>query len=143
MTGPVYRAFRFVHPDLDQAEGPGGLRLSRQGGVEMSQDHAAVRQAVLLLLSTRPGERVMRPAYGCELHRLVFSPNDDTTAGLARHYVLRALHLWEPRVEVLSVDATRNPDDPGRLDVSLEYRVRATRQRDRLTLPLSLTGEAP
>jgi len=143
MSGPAHRAFRFVHPDLDVAEGPGGLRLSRSGGAEMVQEHASIRQAVLMLLSTRPGERVMRPAYGCELHRLVFSPNDDTTAGLAIYYVRRALALWEPRVEVLAVDATRNDDNPGQLDVQLEYRVRATQRRDKLTVAVPLTGEAP
>ena len=51
----------------------------------------AVRQAILLLLTTRPGERVMRRTYGSLLHRLVFAPNDDTTAGLAIHYVRQAL----------------------------------------------------
>ena len=54
----------------------------------------------------------MRPDYGCELHRLVFSPNDDTTAGLAIHYVRRALERWEPRVEVLS--RRRHRDRGGR-----------------------------
>ena len=68
---------------------------------------ASVRQAILLLLSTRPGERVMRPTYGCDLHRLVFSPNDDTTAGLAIHYVRQALERWEPRIEVIRLDAGR------------------------------------
>ena len=50
----------------------------------MVQYNDSIRQAILLLFSTRPGERVMRPDYGCDIHRLVFSPNDDTTAGLAR-----------------------------------------------------------
>lgn len=140
--GSTDRAFRFIHPDLDAGEGPSGLRLSPTGGLDMVDGHAAVRQAVLLLLSTFPGERVMRPGYGCELGRLVFQPNDDTTAGLAIHYVRRAVETWEPRVELLAVDANRNPEEPGRLDVSLEYRVRATRHRDRLTFSFSLTGEA-
>jgi len=61
----------------------------------------SVRQAILLLLSTVPGERIMRPEYGCLIHQLVFSPNDATTAGLAIHYVQRALDLWEPRVDVV------------------------------------------
>ena len=51
----------------------------------------AVRQSILMLLSTRPGERVMPPDYGCPIHRLVFSPNDATTAGLAIHYVRHSL----------------------------------------------------
>ena len=101
-----------------------------------------MRQAVLLLLSTVPGERVMRPEYGCELHRLVFAPNDDTTAGLAIHYVRRALARWEPRIDVLLVDAQRGADDAARLDISLEYRVRATQRTGRLSLGLDLSGGA-
>ena len=62
----------------------------------------------------------MRPDYGCDIHRLIFSPNDDTTAGLAIYYVQRALDRWEPRVEVLQPDARRDPEDPGRLTGRLQ-----------------------
>ena len=140
MSAPRFRAWRFLHPDLDVGEERAGLRVAATGAVEMVEQHAAVRQAVLLLLSTMPGERVMRPEYGCELHRLAFSPNDDTTAGLAIHYVRRALERWEPRIQLLQVDAGANPEDPFRLDVTLEYRVRATQRGDRFVYPLALAG---
>lgn len=109
----------------------------------MVEERESVRQAILLLLSTTPGERVMRPEYGCDLQRLVFSPNDDTTAGLAMHYVRQAVTRWEPRVEVLRVDAGRRDDNPGRLDIVLEYRLRAVVGTERLVVPLMLTGEQP
>jgi phage baseplate assembly protein W len=141
MGKPVYRAIRFVHPDLDAEQDFSGLGFSRQGGMAMVQDEPAVRQAILLLLSTRPGERVMRPEYGCEISRLLFSPNDDTTAGLAIHYVRRALERWEPRVEIIALDAARNPVRPELLDVSLTYRVRATLWTDAIAFSLSLNGE--
>ena len=137
-----YRAFQFKHPDLDVAEQHAGLQVTPVGKIAMVEENAAVRQAVLLLLTTRPGERVMRPGYGCDLHRLLFSPNDDTTAGLAIHYVRSALETWEPRVELLSVDANRNDEDnPGQLDVTLEYRVRATQARDQISIVIELSGE--
>ena len=107
----------------------------------MVEDEDAVRQAILLLLSTSPGERVMRPEYGCDLHRLIFSPNDDTTAGLAIHYVRRALERWEPRIDILRLDATRCAENPGVLEIVLEYRVRATWQIENLVFHLDLTGE--
>ena len=106
----------------------------------MVDDHDSVRQAILLLLSTIPGERVMRPDYGCQLHRLIFSPNDETTAGLAIHYVRQALDLWEPRIEVLRLDAERNDEAPEELTISLEYRVRATQQIDTTTFSFNLLG---
>lgn len=139
MSAPRYRAWHFMHPDLDFGERP-GLRVAHTGAIDMVEEHAAVRQAVLLLLSTRPGERIMRPDYGCELHRLIFAPNDNTTAGLAIHYVRRALERWEPRIQVLHLDANRHPDDAERLDISLEYRVRATQRGDRLAYAFQLAG---
>ncbi len=140
MSTSRYRAWRFVHPDLDAAEGTVGLGLSPRGGIAMVDGHDSVRQAILLLLSTIPGERVMRPDYGCQLHRLVFSPNDETTAGLAIHYVRQALNLWEPRIDVLRLDAERNADNPEQLIISLEYRVRATQQPDVISFSFNLAG---
>ena len=144
-----FKSMRFRIPRLgggvrDSLEAPElGLCVSPSGGIEMVDGDESVRQAVLLLLATRPGERVMRPEYGCDLHRLMFAPNDDTTAGLAKHYVERALARWEPRIQVLNVDANRVDEDPGRLDIQLEYRVRATQRTERLTVPVNLLGENP
>jgi phage baseplate assembly protein W len=136
-----YRAWRFVHPDIDAAGEFAGLQYSPRGGIDMVEGNDSVRQAIFLLLSTVPGERVMRPDYGCLIHRLVFSPNDDTTAGLAIHYVRRAIERWEPRVELLRLDATRNPVSPERLDLVLEYRVLATGRVESGEFALNLEGE--
>lgn len=138
MNQPRYRAWRFVYPGLDAPEAFAGLQTTARGGIEMVQDEASVRQAILLLLSTRPGERVMRPDYGCELYRLIFDPNDETTAGLAIHYVRRALERWEPRIDILRLDAGPNPQEPGLLEIALDYRVRATQRRETLQLALRL-----
>jgi phage baseplate assembly protein W len=140
MSTPRYRAWKFAHPDLDTPEESAGLSLSPRGSIAMVDDHASVRQAILLLLSTLPGERIMRPEYGCHLHRLVFSPNDETTAGLAIHYVRQALERWEPRIDMLRVNAGRSAEDAEQLRISLEYRVRATQQLDATTFTFNLTG---
>jgi phage baseplate assembly protein W len=123
---------------MDIAEGEPGLRLAPTGLVAMVDEGAAVRQGILLLLSTRPGERVMRPKYGCNLHRLLFSPNDDTTAGLAIHYVRDALRRWEPRITILSVDAGQNPNVQGMMDITLHYRLRSSQGTESLILSLNL-----
>lgn len=142
MTRSAWRGVRFLIPgfDVDISGAGGGFRLDHRGALGTIADRTAVRQALLLLLSTRPGERVMRPTYGCDLFKLVFWPNDDTTAGLAIHYVREAITRWEPRVDRLRVDATRNPDDPSRLDIKLDYRVRTTGEKDRLAVQLDLQG---
>lgn len=142
MSSVRYSGWRYLYPGLDASDEFAGLQVSARGSIDMVQDNDAVRQAILLLLSTVPGERVMRPDYGCELHRLVFSPNDDTTAGLAIYYVRRALERWEPRIDILRLDAGRNPEEPQRLDVFLEYRVRATQRAGSLAFSFNLAGEA-
>ena len=130
------RALRFTHPDLDSGEA--GMNLSPgQRKLGTVDGDASVRQAVLLLLSTRPGERVMRPDYGCALHHLAFASNDETTAALAIHYVRRALERWEPRVDVLELDATPDPDR-GLLTIRLVYQVRITQQTDQVSFDVQL-----
>jgi uncharacterized protein len=138
---PRYGAWRFDHPDFDAGEATVGLSISAKGGIAMVHEEASVRQAILILLSTRPGERVMRPDYGCELHQLLFSPNDDTTAGLAIHYVREAIERWEPRIQVLRLDAGRDGEYPERLNISLTYRLKAALVDQQLELSINLLGD--
>jgi phage baseplate assembly protein W len=143
MTIGRYRAWRFAIPsallsDPDRAWSSAGLQVTPAGRVEMVEEDASVRQAIMLLVSTSPGERVMRPDYGCSLRRLLFAPNDDTTAGLAIHYVRTAIERFEPRVEILSIDAGRDPERPEQLDIELQYRVRATRRVEQLRIGFDL-----
>jgi phage baseplate assembly protein W len=143
MSEVRYRALRFVLPSTLIAEpsrawAAAGFQADPTGRLAMAEDEAAVRQSIMLLISTTPGERVMRPDYGCSLARLVFAPNDETTAGLAIHHVRSAVTRWEPRVEIVHVDAIRDPDRAETLQILLDYRVRATRRIDRLRIPFDL-----
>ena len=140
MTRSPYVAWRFTHPDLDTGTRPRGLSISTGGGIETVDGPASVRQAILVLLTTRPGERVMRPSYGCDIYRLIFSPNDNTTAGLVIHFVRRALERFEPRIEILKLDADADPDDGDRLNIFLEYRLRAFQSTEQLVVVMNLAG---
>ncbi|WP_431729321.1 GPW/gp25 family protein [Verrucosispora sp. TAA-831] len=131
------RAIRFLGAGFDAGRS-GGLGLTAAGGLAMTDGDETVRQALFLLLSTTPGERLMRPGYGSRLHRLVFAPNDDTTAGLAIHYVRAAVTRWEPRIDVLDVDAGPDPDDPWRLVIRLDYRIRASLTPGQLVFSVDL-----
>jgi len=139
VNGTHFRAWRFGHPDF--AAAAPGLSISTGGGIEMVEEPESIRQAILILLTTLPGERVMRPAYGCELYKLVFSPNDNTTAGLAIHFVRTALERFERRIEILRLDTSRDHDDPNRLEIALEYRIRAVQSIDQITLSIDLTRD--
>jgi uncharacterized protein len=138
MNSHIDRALRFLHPDLDAPEMEAGLQITPAGGMAVASGAEAVRQSILILLSTIPGERVMRPDYGCNLHRLVFAPNDNTSAGLAIHYVRQAIERWEPRASIVRLDARRNEEAPERMDIILVYRVRTSGQTDSMTLTLDL-----
>jgi phage baseplate assembly protein W len=139
MKEPV--GLRFIHPDLDLSRSGTGIVTTPAGRLEWVSGEQTVRQALLMLLSTRPGERVLRPEYGCDLHRLVFEPNDETTAGIVIYHVRRAIERWEPRVEILGLDAGPDPEDLGRLDILLEYRVRFLPEAHRLRWSVSVSGE--
>lgn len=136
-----FLAFRFVHPQFDSREAVTGLVVNNSRHIDTVEGSVSIRQAVLLLLTTRPGERVMRPEYGCHLHRLMFAPNDATTAGLAIHYVRRAIDLWEPRIDILRLDAGPASADRGRLDVALDYRVRSSQQQESMIISVDLMAQ--
>lgn len=145
MSVPV-RGWRFeAAPVPSSGPTPRRLVVAATGRVAMVEDDAAIRQALVVLLSTSPGERVMRPDYGCPLHRLVFSPNDATTAGLAVHYVRQSIERWEPRIDIVRLDAgAAGPRRGGTagtlLLIELDYRVRATGRPGALELALDLDG---
>ena len=132
------RAFRFT--GAGRSEGPTGLEVTATGSTSTVENDESVRQAIILLLSTSPGERLMRPEYGSHLNRLVFGPNDHTAAGLAIHYVRQAIERWEPRVEIVDADAGADPDRHNQLNILLRYRVRASLAVGTLEYSMQLSG---
>ena len=133
-----HRAFRFRLVDPDATLEHGGLSIEGTGRFAMVEGERSIRQAILLLLSTRPGERVGRPDYGCDLDRLAFAPNDETTAGLAIHMIRTAIEEWEPRVVIERLDAFPTPAGGG-LEIRLDYRIRQEGGRGSLVVPLALS----
>jgi phage baseplate assembly protein W len=107
------------------------------GAVAMAEYEQDVRQAILIILETEPGERVMRPDFGAGLRALAFEPINTNTMALARHRVEQALVLWEPRVD--RVEVTVRADPPrGLLRIEIRYRVRTTNTFYNLVYPFYL-----
>lgn len=138
--------------DESPGRGPGGDFLGRgwrwpvatdqTGGFAMTTGTAEVEQAMYLILSTTPGERPMRPEFGCPLADYVFAPADATTAGLISYEVVRAITRWEPRVEVVDVVVT--PDaDTSTLWIDIAYRLRDDYDRRNLVVPFYVIPEGP
>jgi uncharacterized protein len=115
--------------------------IDRQGGLALAQGDTELNQAIQIILMTAPGQRVMRPTFGCRLRELLFAPNDSHTAGLARRYIEEALGMWEPRIRVLSVDAYPDPDHGHCLLIRVEYEIKATHDKRSLVHPFYLIPE--
>ncbi len=105
--------------------------------MQVAQQAEKIRAAILVILGTQQGERLMRPTFGSNLKRLVFAPNDAATANLARHYVEESLTLWEPRIQVDAVDI-ENDNQQACLLIHILYRIKATDEMQTLRYPLYL-----
>jgi len=105
--------------------------------LEMNQGEAHIHQSIILILATAPGERVMRPDFGCGIHDLVFSPDNATTAGLLADEVRHALIRWEPRIDVLDIEPQPRGDGNIIL-IDVHYRVRSTNNLFNLVYPFYL-----
>ena len=111
------------------------VEVDRAGGIAMSELDETIRQSIHVILGTAPGERVMRPTFGCSIHDLVYAPNNLNTASLAAHFCIEALGKWEPRIEEIEAHAEPSDDDSNRLDIHIKYKVRATNTSRNLVYP--------
>src|SRR5215468_25052 len=105
--------------------------------VEIGQDDK-IRQAIEVILRTAPGERVTRPDFGCGIHDLVFESFSNDVLGRVISAVGEALATWEPRIDVLDVNAQQDADQPNRLLIEIDYQVRSTNSRLNLVFPFYL-----
>ena|ERR1700754_2814820 len=94
-----------------------------------------IRQSIRIILETAPGERVMRPGFGCGIHDLVFAAIDSTALQRIRSEVENALRQYEARIEVLAVTVDEAATSEGVLLIELEYQVRRTNQIGNLVFP--------
>ncbi|NTU41446.1 MAG: GPW/gp25 family protein [Nitrospirales bacterium] len=108
------------------------------GGIGLSVYEDDIREAILIILGTAKGERVMRPDFGCGIHDLVFAPINTATLTLVENSVREALTIYEPRIELMQVSASAERAGEGKLLVSIEYRVRTTNNRFNLVYPFYL-----
>lgn len=97
-----------------------------------------IEQAIRIVLGTRPGERAMRPDFGCGVHDMVFGGTDATTLASVERSVLRALVTYEPRIDVEEVSARASAGAVGELLVVIRYRVRGSNRAGNLTYPFYL-----
>jgi phage baseplate assembly protein W len=111
------------------------LSVDHRGGIALARGEEDVEQAIAVILGTAPGERPMRPEFGCEIHQLVFDTVDAEMIGRVETAIRVALDRWEPRIEVTSIDFDLSETAEGRLEIDIGYRVRATSREHNLVYP--------
>ena len=112
--------------------GPGGASVATVSG------DADILESLQILLATTPGERVMRPKFGCDLSDYVFAEMDQSTVAAITRTVKDALLNYEPRIEVEDVDVSRDPDGEGTLLIRIQWRSRLTNGRYNMVYPFYL-----
>jgi phage baseplate assembly protein W len=113
-------------------------QVGQQGGLALTSDRNEIDQAIHIILTTSPGQRMMRPAFGCRLQELVFSPNNSLTAAQARRFVEEALGMWEPRIIVTHVEVHPDSTKNNCLQIEVEYEIKPTNDRRSLVYPFYL-----
>lgn len=114
------------------------LRIDATGGIALTSGDRELEEAIRLVLGTAPGERPMRPEFGCAIHDFVFAPADATTAGRISYEVRAALERWEPRVDVADVETTFDVDEPSTLYIDVRYTRRGSNDPRNLVFPFYL-----
>jgi phage baseplate assembly protein W len=117
------------------------LRTDARGKIVLTSGSQDIEQAIRIILNTRPGERVMRPTFGCRAHELLFEPRSPTTISLLQEYVYEALRVWEPRINLLKVDVVADNSNVGALLAQIEYQIKATHDTRSIVHPFFIEEE--
>lgn len=117
------------------------LQVNSRGELALVHGETDIEQSIRIILGTAPGERVMRPEFGCRIHELIFAPHNPATEGLIKYYVEQALGWWEPRIEVDGVGVSPDPTHDSALFVEIKYHVKATHDERSIVYPFFLMGE--
>ncbi|MFG1804897.1 GPW/gp25 family protein [Streptomyces sp. NPDC049040] len=110
-------------------------RIDPTGAVALVTGRREIEESIRLILATAPGERPMRPMFGCAIHDYVFAPADAATAGQLAYEVRMSLERWEPRIELAEVAVTFDTADLGKLYIDVRYSVRGTNDPRNLVFP--------
>lgn len=113
-----------------------------QGRLDYPVLAESVRQNLQVILSTRPGEQLMRPGYGAGLVDFLGEPDTTTTRRRIYDRVTEGIGRWEPRVDVARVEVDAPSGGPaGHLRVEVAYRLRRTGETRTLGVNLELTAQ--
>src|SRR5262245_42561707 len=111
------------------------MRVNATGGLALVSSDEEITESIRLILGTSPGERPMRPDFGCPIHDHVFGSADASMIGLLGYEVRNSLALWEPRIDVIDVIVHQDESTPSLLYIDITYEVRDTNDPRNLVFP--------
>jgi uncharacterized protein len=111
------------------------VRTDASGAIALVSSDQEIQESMRLILGTAPGERPMRPEFGCAVHNYVFASSDATTATLIAYEVERSLKRWEPRIDVLDVQVGFDEANTALVYIDVRYQVRNTNDPRNLVFP--------
>jgi phage baseplate assembly protein W len=117
------------------------LRMNASGRVALVSNDQELQESIRLILGTAYGERPMRPEFGCGIHDLIFATVDSETAARVAYEVRASLVRWEPRIEVLGVDVTPDPDNEGVMYIDIRYTPASANDPRNLVFPFYVIPE--
>lgn len=112
------------------------FRVNKNGEIFASSFEDSIEESIKIVLSTKPGERVMRPDFGCRIHELMFAPNTTDTHNLAIYFVTESLKRWENRILIKEVTVHKTSDTA--IDININYQIRDTNSFYNLVYPFYL-----
>lgn len=112
--------------------------ISEEGRWQWSSGSENIRQSIRLILQTEPLERIMLPEFGGGLKALLFQPNTVATHKLVEHIIQQSLKIWEPRINLESIDVDPDPDNEQAAVATIRYSLVATSQSDQLQVRVIL-----
>jgi phage baseplate assembly protein W len=117
------------------------IRTDPTGRIALASREEKIEQSIRLIMATAPGERPMRPEFGCGIHDHVFASANAGTIGRMGYEVRAALRRWEPRIDVRAVDIEPDPDERSRLLIQVRYTIRSTNDPRNLVFPFYVIPE--
>jgi phage baseplate assembly protein W len=117
------------------------LGVDARGSLALADGEEDVQQAIGIILGTAPGERPMRPEFGCGIHAFLFDTVDGATLSRIELEIRAALERWEPRIEVVAIEFDLARVDRGEIQIDLGYVLRATNDFRNLVYPFYVIPE--
>lgn len=111
------------------------MGVDHTGALRMTEGPADLDRSIRVVIATAPGERVMRPEFGCKVWDLLFEPVTANLMGQMAQAVRDALAQWEPRVTIEDVEVHQDDNDHALVHIGVRYVIKSTNDKRNLVYP--------